>query len=591
MYQGLSRIGSGFVLAIVLALFCFPLFIGLGGPDLDNDEGIYSFAVDRMLETGDWLTPKSTPFEDAAFLEKPPLKMWIVAAPIRAGLLPLDEFGLRFWDAVFGGGVFVYTFLIARRLSNAFGGLAAALILFVHTPLLFDHGLRSNNMEAALTLTYVGGVYHFLSWSTSTTSARRRLHTVSAGLYFVLGFMTKFVAAAFLPLVLGAAVLLCPSYRDRFSRDRRLWLEAGVLAMVLIVPWFVYAHVTFGMLFWRTIFAQHVYQRFTSFLDPAHLHPWHYYGTQMFDWFGRTGVRTLVIGGLAWLAVQSLWRRRAEPTLVLLWFVLPLVVISSVTSKLYHYAYPFLPPVAIAGGAFIAFLADLTQPFFDKVTGTAGHLELRRPRLGGALAVLAALAFAVAVVTIVYGPVRIGVSRVTLLRNSGVLRPLVMGVVLGVMAGHASLATRAAILVVALLVLPWDGYRATLGSLSVSTHPFRSASRCVDEVERREAPAGGPKSGLYVDAAGTDILPSQYYYFRRIRPWIRSEAPGSRATVESFTPGTERPILITDERYQDLRSRGAITSQPFVRFEPNDLLLVLPGAYAQCSLGDAPSAG
>ena len=36
------------------------------------------------------------------FLEKPPLKFWIVAAPIRAGLLPHDEFGLRFWDAVFG---------------------------------------------------------------------------------------------------------------------------------------------------------------------------------------------------------------------------------------------------------------------------------------------------------------------------------------------------------------------------------------------------------------------------------------------------------------------------------------------------------
>ena len=90
-------------LALVLVLFCLPLFIGLRSLDLETDEAIYSFAVDRILEIGDWLQPKSSPSETAVFLEKPPLKFWIVAAPIRAGLLPHDEFGLRFWDALFGG--------------------------------------------------------------------------------------------------------------------------------------------------------------------------------------------------------------------------------------------------------------------------------------------------------------------------------------------------------------------------------------------------------------------------------------------------------------------------------------------------------
>ena len=31
---------------------------------------------------GDWLEPKSSPSETEVFLEKPPLKFWIVAAPI-----------------------------------------------------------------------------------------------------------------------------------------------------------------------------------------------------------------------------------------------------------------------------------------------------------------------------------------------------------------------------------------------------------------------------------------------------------------------------------------------------------------------------
>ena len=78
------------------------MFNGLGRIDLENDESIYSYAVDSILETGDWPNPRSSPGPSSIFLEKPPLKFWIVAVPIRLGLLPHDEFGLRFWDAVFG---------------------------------------------------------------------------------------------------------------------------------------------------------------------------------------------------------------------------------------------------------------------------------------------------------------------------------------------------------------------------------------------------------------------------------------------------------------------------------------------------------
>jgi 4-amino-4-deoxy-L-arabinose transferase-like glycosyltransferase len=45
-------------LAAVLVLFCLPLFVNLGQPDLDNDEAIYSFAVNHMAATGDWLVPR-----------------------------------------------------------------------------------------------------------------------------------------------------------------------------------------------------------------------------------------------------------------------------------------------------------------------------------------------------------------------------------------------------------------------------------------------------------------------------------------------------------------------------------------------------
>src|SRR5687768_4928818 len=78
--------------ALVLVVFGLPLFIGLGRTDVADDEAIEAYAVDSILETGKWLAPNSSPDDDITFVEKPHLKFWIVAAPIRLGLLPHNEF-------------------------------------------------------------------------------------------------------------------------------------------------------------------------------------------------------------------------------------------------------------------------------------------------------------------------------------------------------------------------------------------------------------------------------------------------------------------------------------------------------------------
>ena len=95
----------------------------------------------------------------------------------------------------------------------------------------------------------------------------------AVALYFVLGFMTKFVAALFLPVILGLTALVVPEHRSALARGWRTWALAAVIAIVLIAPWFVFATVRFGGAFWQTILGMHVYQRFTSSLDPGHLHP------------------------------------------------------------------------------------------------------------------------------------------------------------------------------------------------------------------------------------------------------------------------------------------------------------------------------
>ncbi|MBI2835436.1 MAG: glycosyltransferase family 39 protein [Acidobacteria bacterium] len=607
MHQGLSRLWP----ALILALFCLPLFVGLGRTDLENDEAIYSFAVDRILETGDWLTPKSSPDEEAAFLEKPPLKMWIVAGAIRLGLAPHDEFGLRFWDALFGGAAFLYVFAIGSLLAGPVCGAAAVLLLFVHDGLLFEHGLRSNNMEGALFLGYCGGIYHYLAWSRSVESARRSRHALGVALYFVLGFMTKFVAAIFLPLVLATASVAIREYRTRAFGDRRIWLKSGTLAGILIAPWFIYEQYRFGSELWRIILGAHVYTRFTTYVDPQHLHPWDFYFSTMSADLQRTGGAWLVLAGAALLAIRAARGHSPEAAVILLWFALPVGVISLGTSKLYHYAYPFLPAIALAAGCAPAFVWATLGPRLVPVLG-AIHRRLResapwtavteRPPVRLVLLSVSGVALILAAVTLIYSPVRIRWTGATLVRVSSSFRPAVAALVLATLAGRPQRVSAVALPLLVVSMLPLDAYRATLGRLPIEKHPMRSARDCVARVQR----AGGREPGLYVNVPDDLMGHPLNYYFRRIRPWERINSP-SKAGLYRRLYVEQQPVLVGEPWYQEfmrrLRSRdgrfidelaraggldpAAIrahaddASPPLVSF--SDVLLLLPGPYAVCS--------
>jgi 4-amino-4-deoxy-L-arabinose transferase-like glycosyltransferase len=577
-------------LALVLALFCLPLFVGLGRTDVGHDEAIYTFAVDRILESDDWLAPRSSPHEDEAFLEKPPLKFWIVAAPIRLGLLPHNEFGTRFWDALFGAIAFGYVLAIGARLAGPVCGAVACLLLFVHWPLLFEHGLRSNNMEGPLFLSYCGGIFHFLAWAAASDDRQRLRHRVAVGLYFVLGFMTKFVAAIFLPAIFVVAALLFRDSRLRFWREWRGWAAVSLLVVGLIAPWFAYATLRFGSYFWEVILAEHVITRFRTYLNPVHVQPWSYYFTEMFLRFGDSGSQWLVVVGFALLTIQAIRRRWFEGTVVCLWFMVPVTLISVGTSKLYHYAYPFLPPLALAAGYLAALVVTLAPVPLDRLLrrlygGLVARWSAitalsRRPSFRGALSIVAGLAALVAAVSVVYGPVRIGVGDVMLFRSSGVVRPATVVLLFGVLAGASRRASRVVVALVVASFVPLEAYREILPRLTIEQHPMRSATDCLQRIQRE---AGGTIPGLYVDVPGEFISHPLYYYFRRVRPWTRAASPSPAALSQVFADsGQSPPMLVWDATYRDFMNAqpSRPPSPPMVALP--DVVLLLPSAYQSC---------
>ena len=538
MREGISaanahRSGSRWFFAVLIC-FCLPLFVNLGTPDLDNDEAIYSFAVDRMVATGDWLVPRTIPYADAPFLEKPPLKFWMVAMPMRAGWLPPDEFGMRFWDAAFGAASFVYVFRIGTWFLNPMCGFIAVLLLFAHAPFVFSHGLRSNTMDSAVVLAYCGGVYHYLRWiapfdvratdeRSNVRTTNDKIHVWAVALYFVLGFMTKFVAALFLPVILGCTALAVPEHRRALARGWKTWVLAGCAAVVLIAPWFLFAWGRFGALFWKTILGQHVYQRFTSSLDPGHLQPWHYYLGQLFA-FWESGALMLIAGGFALIAGWTARRYAPSALLLVIWLVLPLAVMSAVTSKLYHYAFPFLPAVALMGAYFAALVPLLGWAPFDRALdhvygrARAGAPRLTRfiqhPAVRVVLWAAVAVAAVAAVGSVVFGRVELTVGRIEL-ASAGVLRPALWAFAFGVLMMPPRPFRHWLLVLLVGGFLPVQGYRDSLARLGASSHPRRTVSSCIMALQARN----GAARGLNVTEPVETISQSVFYYFDRIQPW------------------------------------------------------------------------
>lgn len=571
------RTWSGWIAGITVLLFSLPLFLGLDRWDMRNDESIYSYAVQRILETGEWLTPRSIP-TDTPFLEKPPLKFWLVAAPMWLGLTPTDEFGMRVIDALFGAAAFGYVMAFGWRLGGPFCGAVALLVLLAFDPLLFEHGLRSNNMEGALVLAYCGGLFHVLRWMERRGARAGRWHALAAALFFVLGFMTKFVAALFLPVVAAAAFLARGHSPLALLRTWRDWVVPGEVAAALILPWFVYQWLRDPAGFWSGIFGHHVYRRFTDSLDPAHLQAWHYYFTATGRELELGDALLPVLAGLVALSVSAWRHRHGDARLLLIWWLLPFTLISFGTSKLLHYAYPFLPPLALGAGLAASRLVRLAGRSVSLLPAWARWADFvgRRRALQVSFALLASACLLMALWTFLTGdPVLVTFGDVRIFRNSSIVRPILAAALLMALAGRGPGSAGLVVAAALMLALPVQAYEEKVTKALSIDHPLRTASTCIAERQRTGRTAA---SGLYLSNPARVSHPP-FYYFRTLGPWSTGPEGWRDDVVGRLADG--RPSLIVREQWAELRAVVDVSRLTTVALQW-DLVLLLPGAYGAC---------
>jgi 4-amino-4-deoxy-L-arabinose transferase-like glycosyltransferase len=370
------------------------------------------------------------------------------------------------------------------------------------------------------------------------------------------------------------------------------------VALAIGAPWFVYHTQQFGAHFWRVIFGAHVYARMTGVLDPQHLNPWNAYFVWTWRDFSAAGAAWLGVAGLGRLAAGAWGGRPALARMIVLWWALPFVLISMGTSKLFHYAYPFLPPLALGLGWFVSDAARWIDGRLSALVRLPASAPPRWWMARRLLVACAVILLAVAIWTIARGQLTWRFDGETLIRNSSFVRPIAIAAVLLILAGYRQTGLRVGIAAAFTLILPIAGYHRIIDRMIAPNHPLRAIADCAEHVRRFGTPVG---EGFYNAAALVADHP-YYYYLRHVGPWLVADHPvDDQLRQRLFVAGTQTPIVLSRKDYELLTVRvasvaatsGETPGRPLLTgIAPEESVVVLlPGPYAACVAPAAAAGG
>ena len=321
---------------LVAAAASLVLFAWLGRTDVYNPDEPREVEMAReMLVTGDLVVPR---LNGDPFLEKPPLFYWLVSGAYRMFGGP-SQTAARVVPALAGVLTILLTFHFARSLLGASTAKLSALVLL--TSFLFFYTARRSMIDMPLTLATTLATVGLHRGITEQGRARARWIVVGcAGLAIAVLF--KGIVGAGIP---GLAALGWIAARRDWKGVSKQYLVPGVaLALVPITLWVAELHARLGMAAVREFVLVNNVLRFIGGASKGHQNPIWYYPPRLLVDMAPWSVILLFALAAAFTAAV---RQRTEVRDLLLWFAIPLVVLSLASTKRGLYLLPIYPPAAI----------------------------------------------------------------------------------------------------------------------------------------------------------------------------------------------------------------------------------------------------
>lgn len=313
-------------------------------------EGHFAGVAREMVLRGDWITPT---LNGAPYLNKPPLLYWSIATSYK--IFGIHEFAARLPVALAGWLGTVIAFLWSRQLWGAIA--SRAVVVFLSTSVgwfIFAHQLLIDELLGALLL----GMAYCL-W-------RLILHPQSRPFFVAVYLLLGLAILAKGILALAFWVSCCGAIALTQRRWKTLALFRPVLGLGIVaatvLPWFIAVERANPGFVQYFLFNENVKRALDTRWPPDYsiskISPWGY-------------LLVSALWCLPWIfmlppALRSLyqaWRQglsahasledhqyRDALTLLGVLATLPILLFLPLSSRLYYYSIPALPPLAMAAG-------------------------------------------------------------------------------------------------------------------------------------------------------------------------------------------------------------------------------------------------
>jgi len=294
----------------------------------ETSEGRYASVARRMLDSGDWLTPRHNGLRH---FTKPPVTYWFAAAGMK--IFGINEFGARFFLSIAAGATALATWYLGKLLFCRVTGLIASLVLI--SSIYFQTQFRGLTTDPFLAAFETLMALAFFAW----LSRQKKRWYFTFWLATAAAMLTK-GPPGLLPLagLIPAALLT----GHRLQLKKLFGTAAGWAIFVIFgLGWYLLvAFMNPGLLSYFLIdetvkrVASDAHQRSAPFfyfliLLPAGIFPWTgYLLMALKDQIGR-------------------FRKSCSATFMLLWVGVPLLIFTLSRSKLAGYTLPLLVPLAL----------------------------------------------------------------------------------------------------------------------------------------------------------------------------------------------------------------------------------------------------
>lgn len=309
----------------------------------DPVESNYALTAKEMLMAQNYLSPQ---IYGNYWYDKPIFFYWEVIAGFK--LFGINEWGARFFPAMFGVLGLFMTYWFGYKLYNRRTGFVAALILGTS----FEYWLIAKTVitdmtlfvffNAALICFYVG------------YSHRQRNYYYGSYFFAALAVLTKGPIGLLLPGLI--VILFLISQRNYKELLRMKWLGGTALFLLVAGPWYYFMYKTHGMDFINVFLGVHNVLRATVSEHPRD-NVWYYYlGMFIIGFFPWVFTVPAMLKRYwqdrrAQLEVKSFWQRwgtfDATTAFLLIWALTIAVFYQLMATKYTTYTFPYLLPIAV----------------------------------------------------------------------------------------------------------------------------------------------------------------------------------------------------------------------------------------------------